>query len=240
MTESEKPAQFIVEKILDKRKFAGKTEYLLKWKDYGKEDNTWEPAANLDCQFLIEEFESTYVKPALKEKKRVKSVIKVKLENLKTPSKKEKKKKSEETSGSQKKPPLKRNKLKGLSLDSNNVSLNLDTTQAPVKNVKSSIVSKDSIVMDASFSTTSERSSDASDVPTSIENNKIVNYDDLIPEQIIGATTIEIGELSFLIKWKNTDEADIVPAKIANVKYPQHVIKFYEKRLQWNLTNQLA
>ena len=47
---------FSVEKIISKKVVGGKTQYLLKWKGYDTDDNTWEPEDNLDCQDLLEEF----------------------------------------------------------------------------------------------------------------------------------------------------------------------------------------
>merc|ERR1712170_230781 len=130
--------EYSVEKVVDKRTGRnGKIEYLLKWKGYGDEDNTWEPKENLDCNDLIDEFE----------KKR-----------------KEKKKKGDD------------------------------------------------------------------DKPRGFDRR-------LDPERIIGATDSS-GELMFLIKWKGSDEADLVPAKEANTKCPQTVIKFYEERLTWHTSSQ--
>jgi len=159
--------EFVVERIIEKRIVHGKTEYLLKWKGYGEDDNTWEPEENLGCPELIAEFEKNY---------------KIK-EDAKNQSKTAKKRSE---------PPADKDDRK------------------ENKNKKSKTAGKE---------------------PARVEQT---GFDrGLLADKIIGATDSS-GELMFLMKWKDTDEADLVPARQANVKCPQVVISFYEERLTWH------
>ena len=157
MAEEPVEEEFSVEKVMDKRVGKnGKTEYLLKWKGYGEEDNTWEPKENLDCPELIDEFERVYGQ-----------------------------KKSMKPSADKRK--------------------SMGGGEPKAKRA-------------------------AGERPRGFDRG-------LDPERIIGATDSS-GELMFLIKWKGSDEADLVPAREANVKCPQTVIKFYEERLTWHTSGQ--
>ena len=55
-------AEYEVEKIVDKRIQNGQVEYLLKWKGYPNEDNTWEPKDSLQCEELINDYEERKAK----------------------------------------------------------------------------------------------------------------------------------------------------------------------------------
>merc|ERR1739838_349439 len=50
--------EWAVENIVNKRVTKlGRVEYFVKWKDYAENENTWEPADNLQCHDLIKQYE---------------------------------------------------------------------------------------------------------------------------------------------------------------------------------------
>ncbi|KAI0986493.1 hypothetical protein GJ496_008103 [Pomphorhynchus laevis] len=55
-----------------------------------------------------------------------------------------------------------------------------------------------------------------------------------VPEKILGATDAS-GEILFLMKWKNSNNLDLVSAAVANLQWPQLVIEFYEQRTNWKV-----
>ncbi|XP_040196678.1 chromobox protein homolog 5 [Rana temporaria] len=154
---SSEEEEYTVEKVLDRRMMKGQVEFLLKWKGFSEEHNTWEPEGNLDCPELISEFLKKYKKPKEGEPKPKAEATKRKAGNEDIKAKKRR---------------------------------------------------------------------ESNDIARGFERG-------LEPEKIIGATD-SCGELMFLMKWKDSDEADLVLAKEANVKCPQIVIAFYEERLTWH------
>jgi len=55
---TEEEEEYEVEKVVDKRIHKGKVEYLLKWKGYSSDDNTWEAEDSLDCPELLQDYET--------------------------------------------------------------------------------------------------------------------------------------------------------------------------------------
>ena len=48
--------EYEVEKIIDVKRTQNGLEYLIKWKEFPENENSWEPEGNLNCQELLDEF----------------------------------------------------------------------------------------------------------------------------------------------------------------------------------------
>ncbi|XP_069093633.1 chromobox protein homolog 1 isoform X2 [Pleurodeles waltl] len=193
----EEEEEYVVEKVLDRRVVKGKVEYLLKWKGFSDEDNTWEPEENLDCPDLIAEFLQSQ-KSAHETDKSDSSKRKAESDSELGDESKPKKKKEE--------PDPRKNTTEAEKLEGSKRKADSDSEIGEESKPKKK---KEEIEKPRGFSR------------------------GLDPERIIGATDSS-GELMFLMKWKDSDEADLVPAKEANLKCPQVVISFYEERLTWH------
>ncbi|XP_017695161.1 PREDICTED: chromobox protein homolog 1 [Lepidothrix coronata] len=167
----EEEEEYVVEKVLDRRVVKGKVEYLLKWKGFSDEDNTWEPEENLDCPDLIAEFLQSQKTAHESEKS----------EGSKRKAESDTEDKGEESKPKKKKEEVRQGGHAGLT------PLPLAQWLIPGK------------VAPSWFS------------------------------QGMGALIAKGRQL-----WKNSDEADLVPAKEANINCPQVVISFYEERLTWH------
>ena len=54
--------EYEVEEILDSQQFRGRVQYLVKWKNYPSEANSWEPAQTIheDIPLLVKQFHETH------------------------------------------------------------------------------------------------------------------------------------------------------------------------------------
>ncbi|KAI6181422.1 Chromobox protein-like protein [Aphelenchoides besseyi] len=53
---------YVIERIVDKRIVNNNVEYLVKWKDYTSEDNTWEPIESFVSKSIVKDFENSLPK----------------------------------------------------------------------------------------------------------------------------------------------------------------------------------
>lgn len=68
---------------------------------------------------------------------------------------------------------------------------------------------------------------------TGIKSNKKINMAKVKTDRpedgkIVEASRTRSGSVFFLIKWKHSKDVEKIESKIARIKYPQIVIKFYE------------
>ncbi|CAH1282005.1 unnamed protein product [Diabrotica balteata] len=57
--EGEDETQYEVEKVIDDKMIAGVRHYLIRWKGYGQDDDTWEPEDTLNCPGAIKAFKDS-------------------------------------------------------------------------------------------------------------------------------------------------------------------------------------
>jgi len=224
----------IADEIVDKRTVkGGKTEYLIKWKGKKSKDNSWEGTKAIKDKELVKAFEARNKEQS--EKQTTKKSAKEDKEEILDPS---------GDSGDK----------KALKQKKGNTDIKSDTTKRKAtsnatsseKKIRSSgnddIVSVSESDDNANNNMVSKKAKDTIKLGTKSLKSNIASIEHdvkkgfergLEVERIMGVTDTSGDQLMFLIKWKNEEETELVPAQDANTKVPQLVIKFYESQLTW-------
>jgi len=58
-------------------------------------------------------------------------------------------------------------------------------------------------------------------------------------EKIICMTDKPFGQHSFLVKWHGMEKGDLIPARQANLMFPQLVLTYYEEKLTWHVSKKV-
>jgi len=234
------PEEYVVEKVVDKKILDdGSITYLIKWEGYPDNENTWEPKENITSKNLIAQFEKNLKSKEDQEKTNEEKELMSEEKNLAT----------EESNVTGR-----RNKRKSSAIENVPSETSDDKTNTKKENNRKKVPKQEKMAeedstakkVDNSRSRSSSKgkqpaSTNVSSAGMTKEESVGVKGDDnepsgfgrnLPPEEIVGATEMN-GNLTFLIKWKGSEEASLVPAKEANEKCPQLVIQFYEARLTW-------
>merc|ERR1712061_948903 len=69
-------AEYEVDRIVDDRVEENEKQYLIRWKGFSAEDDTWEPVTNLDCPEIIEGYEEAKRKKKEQKKSRKSESVK--------------------------------------------------------------------------------------------------------------------------------------------------------------------
>lgn len=229
-------------------------EYFLKWKGYDSSQNTWEPKENLDCADLIKEFETQRKKEedvsfqvhklwnsnnaATFKAKKAKSSMgkKRRISNSSNDESTVSSKKNEDTKDKDRESSSSK---KRKNEDGESKKKHDDGESKPNKEKEREKAKKDEPPRrkEANHNNESKHSDEENEKESRDKNSskdKTSPFDSgLEPEKIIGATDIN-GELAFLVQWKNSNKAMLIPSKLARQKCPQLVIDFYEQRLAWH------
>lgn len=230
--------EYVVEKVVDKKILDdGGILYLIKWEGYPDSENTWEPKENITSKTLIAQYEKSLKSKESLEKSNVENESKSVEENLE---------KDDKTPG-------RKNKRKSTITDNVEPSILDEKTQPRNESSRKKAVKQEIAAEEESnvqiAETSKSRSSKARQPPSKKKINEATTDEESVgargddsepsgfgrnlpPEEIVGATEVK-GNLTFLIKWKGSEEASLVPASEANIKCPQLVIQFYEARLTW-------
>lgn len=224
---------FNVEKILRKRIRGRRVEYLLKWEGYGNEHNTWEPEKNIS-PVLIFEFEKCQ-------------------ENVKKEKPLEVSTKKEEIIEKKNSEQIKTGLALGLmpecivSAGTSNGKLMYLVKWKDSKHANEFIAADQfkplypQIVIQFYERHLGWRIGDIikfyepeCDKSSQVDDQYELNFKKMKPEFIFGSK-FDDGQLKFLMKWMDTNQADLVLAKLARKHCPDLVIEFYEKKIQWRI-----